>query len=116
MFFLKKDIPIMMDIKPALALPEGLELVSIEKRDESLTVTMVSTQPFPCCPCCRTPATRVHSCYIRQVADLPCGGQQVRLLLQVRNYFCDEPACEQKIFAERLAPSSEGAKTAGPRT
>src|SRR6266705_1327773 len=93
-----------MEVKLALALPEGLEMTGIEMIDEVLTVTLVSTQMSPCCPLCGTKATRVHSRYTRQVADLPCGGQRVRLLLQARKYFCEETACARKIFVERLTP------------
>lgn len=94
----------MMEVKPVLALPEGLDLVGLESSDDLLIITVVSTQISACCPLCGAAASRVHSYYTRQVADLPCGGQPVRLLLQVRKYFCEEPTCVRKIFVERLAP------------
>lgn len=96
-----------MKVKFALALPEGLEVTGLEMIDEVLTMTAVSTQIHPCCPLCSTPATRVHGHYTRQMADLPCSGQQVRLLVLVRKYFCDVPTCVRKIFAERLTPFAE---------
>jgi len=34
------------------------------------------------------------------LADLPCQGRAVRLLVQVRRFFCDAPACSRKTFAE----------------
>jgi hypothetical protein len=70
--------------------------------DEVLPIKAVSTQIFPCCPLCNTKATKVHSRYTRKLADLPCSGQQVRLLVRVRKGFCDVPGCARKIFAERL--------------
>lgn len=91
-----------MEVKLALALPEGLEMTGIEIVDEVLTVTLVSTQISPCCPLCGTAARRVHSRYTRQIADLPCGGQQLRLLVQVRKCFCEVATCARKIFSERL--------------
>src|SRR6266571_1274859 len=91
-----------MEVK--LALPEGLEMTGIEMIDEVLTVTLVSTQMSPCCPLCGTAARRVHSRYTRQIADLPCGGQQLRLLVQVRKCFCEVTTCARKIFSERLTP------------
>ena len=94
----------MRDVKPVLALPEGFQFVGFEKRNDVLTVTLVSTQVSPCCPLCGSAARRVHSCYTRRVADLPCGGQSLRLLIGVRKYFCEESSCPRKIFAERLAP------------
>jgi transposase len=42
------------------------------------------------------------------MADLPCVGQPVTLLLTVRKFFCPNPACPRKIFAEQfpdLVPS-----------
>jgi transposase len=93
-----------IEVKPALALAEELEVTDIEVIDKVLTVRAVSTQVHPACPLCGMPALRVHSRYTRQVADLPCGGQQVRLLFQVRKYFCDVITCTRKIFVERLTP------------
>ena len=93
-----------MDVQPALALPNGLEVIAIEMRDTVFTITAVSTQMCPCCPLCGAPAKRVHSRYTRQVADLPCGGQPIRMQIQVRKYFCEVSTCARKIFVERLAP------------
>lgn len=96
-----------MKMKQIAALPEGLEVTEIEMVEDVLTITAVSTQAAPTCPLCGTAATRVHSRYWRKLADLPCSGQQVRLLVQVRRYFCEEPDCRRKIFVERLTPFAE---------
>jgi transposase len=93
-----------MEVKPALVLPEGVELVGCERSDDVLLITMTSTQCSPCCPLCGMKAGRVHSRYTRKLTDPPCGGQPVRLLLQVRKYFCENPDCQRKIFVERLTP------------
>jgi transposase len=50
----------------------------------------------------RGTSRRVHGHYPRTLADLPLGGVPVRLRVQVRKFFCDEPSCERRIFAERL--------------
>lgn len=92
-----------MEVKHVLALPEGLEMTEIEMNDELLTVTVVSTQISACCPLCSEPALRIHSHYIRQIADLPCGGQRVRFQVLVRKYFCERTICQRKIFTERLS-------------
>jgi hypothetical protein len=36
------------------------------------------------------------------VADLPCAGRQVSLVLTVRKFFCPNPPCPRKIFAEQF--------------
>lgn len=95
------------EVKPALVLPNSLEVEEIEIIDQVLTITAVSIQIAPRCPLCGAPAARIHSHYTRQVADLPCGGQCVRLLLHVRKFFCDRTTCARKIFVERLTPFIE---------
>jgi transposase len=40
---------------------------------------------------------------VRMVADLPCAGFRVQLILHVRRFFCDNANCIRKIFTERLA-------------
>jgi transposase len=41
------------------------------------------------------------------VADVPCAGRQVQLLLHVRKLRCASVSCPRKIFAERLGPFVE---------
>jgi hypothetical protein len=53
---------------------------------------------------CGTTASRIHSHYSRQLADVPCAQKRVRLILHVRKFFCDVKTCPRKIFTERLAP------------
>lgn len=54
------------------------------------------------CPLCGQSSRRVHGHYTRSLSDLPRSGTPVRLRVRVRKFFCDEPTCERKIFAERL--------------
>src|SRR6266436_4737913 len=87
-----------MEAKLLLSLPEGFEVTSIEGTDGILTIGAVSTQKSACCPLCSSLATRVHSFYTRTLADLPCAGQQVRLLLQVHySCTCLERACPKGL-------------------
>lgn len=96
-----------MDRNSALALPDGLELVACERMNDVLTITVISTQEAPCCPRCHHPSARVHSRYMRRIADLPCGGLHLRLVLHVRKCFCEEMSGTRKIFVERLTPFLE---------
>ncbi len=96
-----------MEAKLLLSLPEGFEVTTIERTDGILTIGAVSIQKSACCPLCSSAAARVHSSYTRTLADLPCAGQQVRLLLQVRKFFCQVATCARKIFVERIAPFIE---------
>jgi transposase len=96
-----------MKVEQELALPEGLEVTNIEVIEGVLSISAGSTQTSVCCPLCSSVGTRVHSHYTPTIADVPCAGQPVRLLVQVRKFFCDVKACARKIFVERLAPFVE---------
>jgi len=87
---------------PFLPLPAGLAIATTTMRDDLLVVQVVSTKVRSCCPLCFCPAERRHSHYTRVVADLPCAGFRVQLILHVRRFFCDNTHCSRKIFTERL--------------
>jgi hypothetical protein len=105
--FLEKDDLKKMEAKLLLSLPEGLEVTDIDVITGVLTSSAVSTHTSACCPLCSSLATRVHSHYTRTIADLPCVGQPVSLLVQVPKFFCDVTGCARKIFVERIAPFVE---------
>src|SRR5947209_16276349 len=97
-----------MEVSPFLPLSEGLSIERVTASAPELLVQVLSSSPQACCPLCGVSASRIHSRYRRQVADLPCVGQHVTLLLTVRKFFCPNPACPRKIFAEQfpeLVPS-----------
>ena len=96
-----------MDGAAVLLLPSGLEIERIGADVMVLTVSVISRLSTSTCPLCGARATRIHSRYHRTVADVACGGRQVRLLLTARKFFCDTPACPRKIFTERLGPFLE---------
>ncbi len=85
-----------------LPLPAGMCIESIEKTETDLVVSVVSTHPTSCCPLCSWPSSSVHSYYHRSVRDAPCGGQNVRLALTARKFFCRNDDCHRKIFTERF--------------
>ena len=68
----------------------------------TLVVEAHSATAQASCPSCRQPSLRVHSRYCRTPRDLPVSEHMVRLLLHVRRFFCDNPACTRRTFAERL--------------
>jgi transposase len=89
-------------LTPLLPLPPGLRIASVGPVSDVLTVTIDSCAPSATCPLCGTVSERTHSYYQRTLADLPISGQQIRLLLTVRRFFCDHTPCPRKIFAERF--------------
>lgn len=91
-----------MERTPLLPLPEGMLIDQIQESETSLFITVIATHPTSCCPLCSQASSSIHSHYSRTVADVPCGGRQVRLSLAVRKFFCRNPLCERKVFTERL--------------
>jgi transposase len=93
-----------MDVAALQLFPTGLEIERIDAGATTLTVSVISRLSTSSCPLCGTRATRIHSRYHRSVADVACGGRQVRLLLTARKFFCDNATCARKIFTERHGP------------
>ena len=54
------------------------------------------------CPACGAWSSRVHSGYVRTVADGPAGGRPVVIRLAVRRFSCRNPACEAVTFVEQV--------------
>ena len=87
-----------------LVLPETdfLRLDEIAIDSDGVTITATSCQTRVLCPSCRHASSREHSRYTRRPADLPIAGRRLRLQLNVRRFFCDNSACQQRTFVERL--------------
>lgn len=96
-----------MDAAAILALDEGLKIGCLEPTATLLTCFVAAIAPGASCPLCGEWSAHLHSHYRRKVADLPCGGRQVRLLLVARKFRCKNRGCPRKVFAERFAPLVE---------
>jgi len=83
----------------------ALLLTRIDSTPDTLTLALTATQATTPCPLCSVAATRIHSTYSRAPADLPCTYLRLRLVLAVRRWFCDNPACPRILFCERLGPA-----------
>jgi len=67
------------------------------------------------CSRCGQPSGRVHSTYGRRLADAPIGGHRVLIRLAVRRFFCGNPDCPKKTFAEQIGGlTSRRARRAPP--
>src|SRR5919108_2177169 len=86
----------------SFTVPDRLHVDTLSFDGDSLTVSCRLRGSEACCPVCGEASRRVHGRYTRTLADLPRGGLPVRLRIGVRKFFCDEPSCERRIFAERL--------------
>lgn len=61
------------------------------------------------CPTCGRSSDRVHSHYMRQLADLPCQDHATEIRLRARRFRCVDRQCVTRIFTERF-PGSVSAK------
>jgi transposase len=82
--------------------PTLLRLDYLSAVDSCITLTLATSRQQADCPLCDRPSRRVHSHYVRTLADLPWNGVPVRLRLTVRRFLCDTKSCRRRIFAERL--------------
>src|SRR5260370_6595292 len=85
-----------------LHLPAGITITSVHPSATELTVDVACHAPSMPCPECHQLSARIHGSYQRTVADLPCAGRNVLLLLTVRKFVCTTPTCPHKIFTQRL--------------
>src|SRR5579859_260696 len=88
-----------------MLLPDAkLEVVAVEidATDSTIQLRLRSREAGANCPYCGTYSQSVHSGYERKLKDLPCSGQSVGIVLEVRRFFCKTGGCSRKTFAERL--------------
>src|SRR5215213_566075 len=91
-----------MDASTLLADPTAIRLEKIIQHPSSLTLVVRASRQQAECPRCHRPSARVHSYYIRSVADLPWHGIAVRLRLRTRRFRCCSSLCPKRVFCERL--------------
>ncbi|NMO57301.1 transposase family protein [Actinoplanes sp. TBRC 11911] len=77
---------------------QRVRLVGSGLRVEAATVSEQAT-----CPGCGLVSDRVHSHYVRHLADTGVGGREVRLDLTVRRFFCAGVHCARRTFAEQVS-------------
>lgn len=82
--------------------PSGLVVESVNEFEDIIEATARSASATAACPSCGSVSRRVHSHYLRRLADLPCTGRRVLLNLIARRFFCGAENCQQRIFAERF--------------
>jgi transposase len=83
----------------------------IERVDAGLKTVRITafTKDDACraCPGCGQGTDRVHSRYVRHVADESVGGLPVAIDLSVWRLYCENPACPRTTFVEQLEGLTE---------
>ncbi|GHC72934.1 ISL3 family transposase [Streptomyces cinnamoneus] len=81
---------------------DGIAIDSIDTDDESVVIRARAQGLTAACPSCGVLSGRVHSRYVRRLADSPVGGRPVVIVLGVRRFRCRERGCSRATFAEQL--------------
>ena len=86
----------------ALYSPSDLFVEQIEYDDRSsYHLYAQCLLPYGECPYCGCRSHRVHSKYMRTITDLSILGCPVKITFEARKFFCDNPDCRRKTFAEQ---------------
>ncbi len=87
-----------------LFLPDvpGVRVDRFWREEATVHLAVTTTRRAARCPLCRRRSKRVHSRYMRTLADLPCGAVGVVLHLHTRRFVCRVRWCRRTIFTERL--------------
>jgi transposase len=80
-----------------------VDVDSVVVEDGVLVVTATTRDGPAACTGCGRASHRVHSSYVRHVADEAVGGRPLRIDLQARRLCCGNTACGKTTFAEQAA-------------
>ncbi|MDO9714039.1 ISL3 family transposase [Paracraurococcus lichenis] len=69
---------------------------------DRVTIVAHATTARSACPSCGVASPRVHSYYVRTLADLPWQGRVAALQIRARRFRCANADCQRQVFAERL--------------
>ncbi len=100
-----------MEARNLLPTVEGVRLNYLSTLGDTIVVHMNALTAGARCHTCGNTSERIHSHYQRTLADLPWAHCPVRLLIQLRKFFCDNADCKRRIFTEpilELAPRYAG--------
>lgn len=81
-------------------LDSHLTLLSTDFQEDTIYLLVKSTLNEVSCPFCGTLSSRVHSRYLREFQDLPLQNRKTIIRLHNRKFFCDNPNCSHRTFAE----------------
>ncbi|MGW1712059.1 ISL3 family transposase [Streptomyces sp. NPDC002156] len=81
---------------------EGVMIENAVVDGELVVVRARASAERAACPACGMSSGRVHSRYVRRLADTAVAGRPVVIELQVRRFRCRDRTCRQATFAEQV--------------
>lgn len=94
----------MPSLKTLLQLPCGWQSSRQVVSPDGITIHLRATRKTALCPEYLKRSCSVHSCRRNRIQHLPCAGRTLWLIFAARHWYCRNPSCSRKIFAESLAP------------
>ena len=86
-----------------LICPNGYRLKEISMSGSILRFLFSSKKRKSVCPICGRWSKNRHSCYHRTLQHTPLSGHPVMFEFVLHKYYCKNPSCIRKIFAEPIA-------------
>jgi transposase len=83
-------------------IPAGLSVLQVLPEPDRVVIVTQPRATQARCPACGRWTGRVHSPYVRCLADLPWQGRRVEVRVRARRFRCAVEGCSRRIFAERL--------------
>jgi len=80
--------------------PESLKIERVDEAEEEVEITLKSQKHGHQCPECGQEMRAYHGTYVRTVQDLPILNKGVKLKIKAYEYYCGNPDCETRSFAE----------------
>lgn len=90
-------------LRSSSLVPDGFIVENLETGAERTLIRVRPVSHSSACPSCGARSVRIHSRYLRRLADLPLAGKPVKLEVLARRFYCDAVLCGRRIFAERFA-------------
>ncbi|WP_419664875.1 ISL3 family transposase [Streptomyces sp. 2-1] len=82
---------------------DGVRIENVAVDGELVVVRARATVEWAACSGCGAMSRRVHSRYVRRLADSAVGHRRVVIELRVRRFRCGEGACPQTTFVEQIS-------------
>lgn len=83
-------------------LDSNLKIIEYHFENDILLMDIQSSEETVICPYCNQASNKVNSKYVREIFDLPVQSYKLKIKLHVRTFFCKNPECNHKTFAERF--------------
>lgn len=81
---------------------DQFEIESLVVEENEIRVGVESTAKSARCPKCQRESSALHSHYLRYPRDLAWAEWPVVVELQVKRFFCHNPGCSKRTFAEQF--------------